>query len=142
MSKGFTLIEILIVIALIGILAAVAAFGVGALAGTGALESAHSIVVQTLEDAHNRSATGIGTSTYGVHITNTAIIEFNGSGYVPGEGVTLPLPAAVSTDQASTTIVFSRITAAADATATIVIKNAAGLSKTVDVLSSGAIVDD
>jgi prepilin-type N-terminal cleavage/methylation domain-containing protein len=142
MRNGFTLIEIIVVIGLIGVLFALAAFSFGTLRSTSALNNAQAIVVQTLQDAHNRSATGVGTSTYGVHITNGAVVEFSGASYVAGEGTQIPLPLTVTTDQASTTIIFSRITATASASTTIVLNGGSAGTKKVEVLASGAVLND
>ncbi|PJC65463.1 MAG: hypothetical protein CO020_00525 [Candidatus Colwellbacteria bacterium CG_4_9_14_0_2_um_filter_50_12] len=80
-QKGFTLLEIIIVVALFAILAALGLFiGLDLYRGY-ALASERSTVVNILEKARSQSVNNINQTPHGVHFTGSAYVIFQGASY-------------------------------------------------------------
>jgi len=137
--NAFSLIESLVVLSIFSIIAVMA---VGTFRGerNGAeIQDATASVRNAFERARNEAATGKGNEKHGVHVEADRVVIFEGTSYVPGVGKEVLLPAAVSTDQASTTIVFNRISATPDASVTVIISHISGATSTVTVTNDGII---
>lgn len=136
-KTAFTLIEVLIVIAILGIVAAGASFMMNGTRNRVSLEGGQATVLNALERAKNRAATGYGTGNQGVHIENYKVVNFEGDFYA-GIGEETPLTGS-QTDQSFTDIIFKRLSATSSADITITITNGSGETATISVATSGAI---
>ena len=138
---GFSLIELIIVISIIGI---IAVFSIGNSKETrnkATLENAQATIIQAFEEARSKSATGVGKMGHGVHIEEKKIVTFEGDHYVVGAGKETPLPSSVSTDQTDMTIIFERINAKPDTGATIILEHSNGTTRTITVTEEGKIIE-
>ncbi len=143
---GFTLVEILIVIAILGILSAISILTFRALYTNATLRAATQEVYLMLEDARSRTLASEDAFTYGVHIASSSVTRFRGSVYVAGDannvvyvfegGVT-----ATGTIVASgSSIVFERLTGDAAGNGRIYLRDRDGTAtNTIEVQASGLI---
>lgn len=139
MKSAFSIIESLIVL---GIFSSIALMALGTFRGErndAEIKDATASVRNAFERARNEAATGKGYDNHGVHVEEQRVVLFEGSTYVPGVGKEILLPLSVSTDQASTTIVFDRIRATPSASTTITIHHISGATSTVTVSNDGTI---
>lgn len=137
---GFSLIELIIVISILGMVAAATFVMFNGTRNRVVLEDAQASVINALEQARSRAATGVGTTSHGVYIEGNKIITFEGNTYVPGTGDETTLPFPVSTDQSNLTIIFNRLSATSSADATITLEHTtSGITTTVSVTQDGII---
>lgn len=139
MKTGFSLIEIMIVISIIGIVSSLALINMGPARDQAALNNAQAAVAQALERARSRSATGAGEQSHGVHIETDRVTVFEGTSYT-GAGQETLLPLSVSTNHNNLTIIFERITAQPDQTADITLEHNNGATKNVQLTPEGKII--
>ena len=104
-----------------------------------ALSDGQASILHVFELARSRAATGYGLEDHGVHIESGSVTLFEGVSY-NGSGEQLQLPLAVTTDQASTTIIFKRLSARASASATITLSHMNGATSSIAVTKEGAIL--
>ena len=139
-DRGFSLIESMVVTSII----ALTAMGVmGSLRGSHShaqLNEGQASVIRAFELARSRAASGSGSEDHGVHIEDDTLTIFEGPGYVAGMGEVIMLPASVTTDQASTTIVFKRLSAQASGNADVEVSHTSGETSNVTVTEDGAII--
>lgn len=135
---GFTLIEMLIVLAIFGIMTAAASFMINGENSKVSLQNAQASVINALEKARNQSASGVGDlgTNYGVKITGNKIENFS-IGTTNSIGPVTELPPNVTVSGLNE-IVFNRLSATSSANATIVI-SLNGQTATVSVATSGVI---
>ena len=137
------MVEILVVIAIISIVVGAAIMNFGQARNQALLEEGQSSIINVLELARNRAASGVGsTSTkHGVRINSDRIIIFEGDNY-PGIGptTTIMLPSGLSTDKSDFDIIFDRISGKSSTGTTIVINNHNGTTS-VEVTESGLIYE-
>lgn len=81
MKKGFTILEILLVISVFGILTAISIPGLSSLFIRNNLDIAHTTVVNTIHRAQALSQAVDGDSGWGVKIQTTDITLYKGSSY-------------------------------------------------------------
>ena len=136
-NSGLTLIEILVSMSILAIITGTMLATVKGRDGI-QLENTQASIVQALQEAQNRSATGVGETKHGVHIEENKIVTFEGDTYT-GTGKEIPLPPSISTDQSDLNIIFDRISAGTDLNNTIILKNANGDSKTITITPEGLI---
>ncbi len=130
--RGFTFIEIMVVLAILLALAAVAVVSLSAMSERLLLRSAANDIAFTLEEAKARSVAGKGGSPHGVHFLDSGYVEFSGEAYDGEGGVTHALDGRLelSTDILDDeTVVFARITGAIGEEATITVSLRADPSK-------------
>ena len=146
-ARAFSLIEILLVIAIMAILASMAVTGFGVFAtGAGANASAR-VVLGTLEEAHARTLSAEGNTSYGVHFATTTVTMFAGETYDPTESTNevRTLRRASITDitlsGGGSSVHFARLVGTASATGTVtVVQNAdTTLSRTIVIHSTGLV---
>jgi prepilin-type N-terminal cleavage/methylation domain-containing protein len=83
MAKGFTVIELLLVIALIGVIATLTAtFGLATYRESIFRNDAR-LIINLLEQARTKAMAGENTDSYGVQIAPNSITSFQGSSYQP-----------------------------------------------------------
>lgn len=123
---GFSLIEMLIVITIISILAALSYVTFFDTNRTQALEKDRDLVIATLEQARSLTLASSGARQFGVHIQSDRIVLFPGSSYVSGNSENKteflnPLVTIASSSIAGggTDITFERLTGKTSKTGTI-----------------------
>ncbi|MDP2676662.1 MAG: type II secretion system protein [bacterium] len=139
-SNGFSLIEIITVVAIVSLLAAAGTVSLVSARERQTLKDGESIVLHGLERARSRATAGIGNSDHGLHIEESRIVSFEGESY-DGSGNTILLPGSVETNQSDANIVFNRISGTASPASVITITNSSG-TKTITVTENGAISND
>jgi len=138
-QKGFSLIESVVVTSIIAITAVGAFTAFFASRSRTALQEGQASMLHAFELARSRAATGYGTQDHGVHIAGDLVTLFEGDAY-DGSGENTQLPFAVTTDQASATIVFKRLSAFTSASGTIVLSHTNGVTSSIAVTKEGAII--
>lgn len=136
---GFSVVEILLVISIILVLSVALITRFNGANASNALKDNQAKVINILEEARNRSASGADNSDHGVHIEEHELTLFNGQSYVPGDGKIITFPEAISLSSASATIIFKRIAATADPTTTITVANIAGDNLQIFIDQNGTI---
>lgn len=139
MKHGISLIESLVVLSIFSIVAVVSLGMFRGERNDAEIQDAAASMRNAFERARSGAATGRGSTDHGVHIREDKVVTFEGDVYVEGEGREMPFPASVSTDQASTTIIFDRISAASSASTTITLTHTSGATSTVTVTNDGII---
>lgn len=136
LNEGFSLIELLLTLAIMAVLGAVGAVNLSAFSQERALLSQGEKVVVVIRDVQDRAVAEESASAWGIKITNNAsgsdqYETFYGASYAAGTvddifylptGLALAAPAAGS----NTEIVFAKGTGAPNATATIDMETATG----------------
>jgi len=140
---GFTVIELIIVISIVGIVAAASFVMFDEARNKAVLQNAQASVINALEQARSRAATGVGTTTHGVCIKNNKIISFRGNVCTTtagvGEEISLP-PNTSATSSAD--VIFNRLSAMSSANATITLEYKIGITTiatTVSITQDGII---
>lgn len=139
--RGFTFIELMVIVSIMGLLALGALGAFRGARSRAVLADAQASIMHAFEVARNRAATGVGTAPHGVHVEPDRIVSFEGAAYA-GEGKELRLPFSVSTDQASTTVVFARLSAQPNASTTITLLHNTGATSTVKITQYGVILPE
>ncbi len=142
---AFTLIEVLIVVAIVGILAAISVNGFGAFATRSGADASARVVLSALEEARARTLSAEGGTSYGVHFGSTTVTVFAGETYDAGdtsnEVRTLRRAeiSSVSLTGGANTIVFARLIGTASATGTVTVVQSVDvtLSRTITIHESG-----
>ncbi len=83
-SKGFTLVEILVVLAIISILAAISAASFKSMYQSTSLRSGASATFDALTSARSSTLGSQSDMVYGVHFSSTTVTQFAGDTYVAG----------------------------------------------------------
>lgn len=134
-QAGFTFVEIMVVVAVLLLLAAVTVLSLGAFSDRLLLRSAASDVAFALEAAKARSVAGAGGEAHGVHFADDSFVEFSGESYDDEDSGNvaheLDDRLSLSTDilNGEESVIFSRITGAVGETVTIEIALAADPTK-------------
>lgn len=146
--RAFTMIELLVVVAIISILTGMTLFGFGGIANNNALTGAHRQVLSALEEARARALASSNDSAHGVHFSATALTLFEGDTYDvsdPSNRV-ITLSGRVSVSDITlagggTEIVFLKASGATTQAGTITVSlvSDASVSRTVVVETSGRI---
>ncbi len=137
-KKGFSLIEVLVVIAIISIIATVVILNFGQTRNQALLEDGQASIISALELARSRAASGVGEARHGVRIEADRIIIFEEGN--PDEE-TISLSPALSIGAGSWgEIFFDRISAKTDLTdeKTIIIEHSSG-QETITISEQGVI---
>lgn len=79
--KGFSLIEMIIVLAIISIVGSVSVVSFNTMLRLGAIKQAASLYVDSLKEAQNKSKLMEDDTDWGVKIINSNIVVFSGSSY-------------------------------------------------------------
>jgi prepilin-type N-terminal cleavage/methylation domain-containing protein len=85
MKKGFSVLEILIVVGIIGVLVAIILFQFGDFRYGQVLKTETEKVITVLQDARNRTLASVDDSRYGVHVDTDQITLFKGASYSVGD---------------------------------------------------------
>ena len=141
---GFTVIELIIVISIVGIVAAASFAMFSENRNKAVLQNAQASVINALERARSRAATGVGTTTGVIHgviidVAGRQIINFRNDGSGTTTDATTTLPANISIIGSNQEITFNRLSATSS-DATITIENTiTGDATTVSVTEDGII---
>jgi prepilin-type N-terminal cleavage/methylation domain-containing protein len=145
MKRGFTLIEIVVVIGVVGILIAITSFSFSEFRKSRALIQSSDIVVSVLTEARSRTLASVDGSRYGVHILSDRVVLFGGDTYSTENAsnelyyfespVTL---ASIALAGGGSTILFDRLTGNTSNYGTITLQMNT-TSRTITLLSSGII---
>src|SRR3989344_5723777 len=103
MSKGFTLIEILLVVAILALVAGTVAFSLINFRNTQALDGGAELVVSVLIRARQRTLSFESASVYGVRVAAATLTTFQGAVFPGAAQETVALPDAVTVSQINLT---------------------------------------
>lgn len=145
-QKGFTLYEIIIVIAIMTIIIAITANGMRDLEQTSALKTSTDEIYRAFADARNRTLASEGDTVYGVVVGTSSVIRFTGDTYIAGslenevfeflKGVT----ATGSLVAGEVPVIFRRLSGEPSVTGTYFVRNIAGMAtNTLVVYPSGLV---
>lgn len=144
--KGFTLIEILMAVAIIGLAVTIVTLSFGGLNASQALDKSVLNVISVLDEARAKTLSAVDDSQYGVRIEESQVILFRGASYSasdPGNEVTelhaLVAIRNISLSGGGASVVFQRLTGATAQPGTfeVYLRQAADTFKTVTVNSTG-----
>lgn len=147
-DKGFSIAEIVVVVAILSLITATAIFSFGAFNTRQALDKDSLAVLATLNDARSRTLSSQNASQYGVHLEEFQVVLFVGGSYLAGdpqnEEVVLSGHTHISSFSligGGSDIIFSRLTGATSKSGTIVLalRNDGAATKTITVYATGII---
>jgi prepilin-type N-terminal cleavage/methylation domain-containing protein len=147
-TQGFTIVEIVITLALITIVLGISVAGFSSLGTSRQLDSATEIAASVFEEARSRSLAAQDDTEWGVHVESTQLVIFAGDTYDagdPGNKVHI-LPDYVTISDITLTgggndVVFARRTGAVSAygSVTLVRSQDATESRTLSISAAGLI---
>jgi prepilin-type N-terminal cleavage/methylation domain-containing protein len=133
-TAGFTLIEVLIAISILGIIGSIGYLSLGSATKEAALNSSHATVITAIESARSNAMRGADE--------RSVEIGADGKSIIIGSGATVPLSPTVTitTDSATNTIEFNRISGAMTsvATTTLTLTGSAGTT-TITITPEGYV---
>ena len=139
-SVGFTLVEILVVIAIIGLLVSISTVGFSTFRSHENLKIGQSGVLEGVRRAQSSARDGKGDSAWGVNLTNNSITVFKGISYSGRDTAfdqPLSMPGGVVLS-GITEIVFSKLTGNTSNTGTITLTNKYGTSN-IEINAKGTL---
>ncbi len=148
MKKGLTLLEIILVLAVIAIISGILLGAFASFREAGQLTETHSSIIGILKDARSRALASKGNSNYGAHFEETKTVLFKGSAYSSSDlsNETYLLPAGIKISAISLTggavdTIFTRLlgTTTASGSITIASRRNGGQSKTITIFSTGVV---
>ncbi len=147
-KKGFSAIEILIVVAILGIILAVVSFSFSGLKNSQALKNAVGDVVSSVDKARSMAFASVSSSEYGVHFQSNKIVIFTGTTYnstsSTNETINIISPATISNvtlagvSGTSGNLFFNKLTGVPSKIGTVTI-TVASSSKVITISATGGI---
>lgn len=143
---GFTLIEVLVVIAIMLILSMVTITGLGSFSYRSGPSSAARTVLGTIEEAHARTLGSHNDTVHGVHVESNSVTLFQGATYnasdVQNEVRPLPARTTISTISLAgggADIIFTRLSGTTAQTGTLTIQSTADATvfRTITIYKTG-----
>ena len=150
-NKGISIIEILIVISIIGILAAVIIPSLSKFRNEQALRNTTADIVSLLNKARNNTISSLSSSNYSVHFETTRFVYFTGSVFNNGAGtnsaftlstsVTIPASGGISLNGGGADVIFTRLTGETANYGTIIVRLASDdtKQKTITISKTGSV---
>jgi prepilin-type N-terminal cleavage/methylation domain-containing protein len=146
-SSGFTLVEILFVLAIIVILLTLVVSGFASFKKSEALDLDKQMVVETLEQAKDQTLASYSASQYGVHFTSSSTTLFTGSSYSAGATGNVVYPLSSTDDTMSVSLVgggadviFNRLVGdTADSGSVVLTSSATHSTRTVTIYKTGLV---
>lgn len=147
-KKGFTLLEILIALAIVSLMLTVIFFSLSKFNSYQALDKSADLVVSVLEEARSRTLSSVGASQYGVKLDEFEVTLFKGTTYAPADPDnmvtdlnTLVAIRDVVLAGSGTSVVFKRLTGSTDevGTAQIYLKADPTIFRTITISSTGVV---
>ncbi|MEX2013760.1 MAG: prepilin-type N-terminal cleavage/methylation domain-containing protein [Parcubacteria group bacterium] len=144
--KGFTIIEILVALAILGLVIVVTTSSFSRLNSSQALEKSASLITSTLSQARSISLSSKDNSQYGVHFSLTELVIFKGDDYVPlaSDNIRVALNPAVEIREVAlsgggSNVIFWRLSgkAASSGTVTVSLVSDPSLTKTISIYETG-----
>jgi len=146
-SSGYTLLEIIMVVAIIAVLAAVISLPFGKFRQTQALQNTTNAVVSALNDARTKTLAALDNASYGVHIESNQAVLFKGTTYSSTDpynqsiGFESPVTlSSLSLNGGGSEIIFARLKGTTDQYGTIVLTLPNNQTKTVTVSAAGSVM--
>lgn len=147
MKKGFTFLELLIVIAIIAIISAIIVGAFSMIKNNQALEKDVSAIIAYLDDAKSKTLASKDSDQYGVHFTPSTISLFKGAAYNvsdPGN-LTYQLDDTVTLNPITiagggSDVIFTRLTGGTPHSGTITASSTRTLrTKTITIYATGGV---
>lgn len=146
MRKGFTLIEIIVVVSIIAIFVLIAAAGFRNMSSHADLLSTHEQVLEVIRNARSETLSSKENTVYGFYLTATSITRFTGGAYNPVDPANEvylfvgDVTATSSVITAGGEVLFTRLTGEASQSGTIYIRDfGAVATRTITLHASGLI---
>jgi prepilin-type N-terminal cleavage/methylation domain-containing protein len=148
MRKGFTLIEILIVIAILGIISVIVFGSFSVFRSSQGLDKDTDTVVEILRQARSQTLISKNASAYGVHVATTAVTLFSGDTYSAADPnnqvftfLNADLVVSVTLTGGGSDVIFKRLTGETSQNGTIVLstQGAQPRTRTITVFKTGLI---
>jgi len=139
--SGFTLIEIILVVALIGIISGIGLPIYNTMSGSNNLDVAENMLVASLRRAEVLSAASSGDSEWGVGVTPGAFVLFKGSTYASrdvGFDEVYDITDSIQTS-GLTEVVFSKMSGAPHFTGGITLTSPSGETKQITINEKGTV---
>ena len=143
LKKGFAILEILIVLAIMGLLLAVVVPSLKTMRNNQLLKAVASDVFSALDKARSQTLSSINFSEYGVHFESDEIVIFKGTVYsssdASNENISVTSPASISDINltgGAEGLYFNKLSGVPDKTGTITVSVAA-VSRIITISATG-----
>jgi prepilin-type N-terminal cleavage/methylation domain-containing protein len=145
LQAGLSIIELLIVVAIIGVLIAVISYPFGTFRNKQALDNSANTVVSILQEARARTLGGVNDTNYSVRFETNRIVLFVGSAYnasaTTNEAYSYESPVTLSSTSlagGATAVTFDRLKGTTSQSGTVTLSNGTKTS-VITVSASGSI---
>ncbi|HEY4477697.1 MAG TPA: prepilin-type N-terminal cleavage/methylation domain-containing protein [Candidatus Paceibacterota bacterium] len=140
-NHGFTLIEIILVVALIGVISGVGLPLFNMMSGSNDLDVAENMLVSSLRRAEVLSTASVGDSEWGVGVIPGAFVLFKGSTYASRDAGFDEVYDITDSIQTSglTEVVFAKLSGAPHFTGGITLTSTGGETKQVTINEKGTV---
>jgi type II secretory pathway pseudopilin PulG len=144
--EGFSLIEIVLIIGIIGVLAAVVSLPFAKFRQTQALENTTNAVIAILNEARTRTLGAVGNTSYSVRVESDQAILFTGTSYnlsTPSNQIlsfeTPVTMTGITLNGGGSNVSFDRLKGTTSQNGTIILSLPNGLTRTILVSATGSV---